>query len=65
MREGQNPRDNGSTNEEFLDACGGAESQNDGQTMENGGGKKTKANEQWKPPPAATKMSMEPKGCID
>lgn len=28
-------------------------------------GKKTKANEQWKPPPAATKMSMEPKGCID
>lgn len=25
----------------------------------------TKPNEQWKPPPAASEMSMEPKGCID
>lgn len=37
----------------------------DGQTMEEWRDWRRKANERWKPPPAASKMSMEPRGCID
>lgn len=63
--ESQKHGENVSMNEVFQNANCCDETQTDGWTMENEDKTWTKPNEQWKPPPAANEMSMEPKGCID